>query len=170
MVLLIGMAVSALLVVLCLLVHYEALRLISALVPRLAWLRPRQRIVVVVSGTFVAHTVEVWLFAAAYWLVAMFPAVAAFSAVYPEMAAHFAGIDAPDGQLQGYMYFSIVTFTSLGLGDVVPHGVARMLAGVESIVGLLLIGWSATFTYLQMKELWPLHRGRAGHKGRRPAD
>lgn len=165
MTLLVGMAVAALLVLLCLLVHYEALRLISLLVPRLTFLRPRGRIVVVVGGTFLAHTVEVWLFAIAYWLVAMAPSLAAFSAVFPDMAVRFAAMDAPQGQIEGYMYFSVVTFTSLGLGDVVPHGVARLLAGVESIIGLLLIGWSATYTFLEMKELWPLHGNQRQKRG-----
>ena len=40
-----------------------------------------------------------------------------------------------------------VSFTSLGLGDVCPHGPARLLTGIEALNGLLLIGWSPMFTY-----------------------
>ena len=30
-------------------------------------------------------------------------------------------------------------------------------AGVEALNGLLLIGWSASFTYLAMERYWPMH-------------
>jgi hypothetical protein len=171
MTLLVGMAASALLVILCLLVHYEMLRLTSMLVPRLTFLKPRPRIVVVVSGAFLAHTIEVWLFALAYWALTFWPAMSAFSIVDPATASQFRFMDAPQGGLENELYFSVVTFTSLGLGDVIPHGAARMLAGVEAITGLLLIGWSATFTFLEMKELWPQHekRGRRHKRSSPPA-
>ncbi len=170
MVLLIGMAAATLLVILCLLVHYEVLRLVSALVPRLTFLQPRRRIVVVVSGAFVGHTLEVWLFALGYWTLSLVPSVGAFAYVDPQAAARFVSMDAPYGELEHYLYFSVVTYTSLGLGDVVPHGAMRMLAGVEAITGLMLIGWSATFTFLEMKELWPLHQPRRNRRrGRHPS-
>lgn len=50
--------------------------------------------------------------------------------------------------------FSAETFTSLGLGDIVPTGPLRFLAGVEALNGLLLIGWSASYTYLAMERFW----------------
>jgi hypothetical protein len=56
-----------------------------------------------------------------------------------------------------------VTYTSLGFGDHIPISHARLIAGVEALNGLLLIGWSASFTYLVMERYWPLHGGaRAG--------
>ena len=45
--------------------------------------------------------------------------------------------------------FSLVTYTSLGYGDIAPLGPARLLAGIES-----LIAWSASFTYLEMQRHW----------------
>jgi hypothetical protein len=36
----------------------------------------------------------------------------------------------------------------------VPDGVLRLLAGVEALNGLLLIGWSASYTYLAMERFW----------------
>jgi hypothetical protein len=38
------------------------------------------------------------------------------------------------------VYFSIVTATSVGFGDVSPVGPARILAAAESVAGLLLVG------------------------------
>jgi len=52
--------------------------------------------------------------------------------------------------LMDIYYFSLVNFTSLGLGDVYPTGHLRFLAGVESLNGFLLISCSAVFIYLLM--------------------
>ncbi len=38
------------------------------------------------------------------------------------------------------MYFSVVTITSLGYGDLRPQGVSRLFAGIQVIWGLTLIG------------------------------
>jgi potassium channel LctB len=48
-----------------------------------------------------------------------------------------------DGSLHGLvsaLYFSFVTVTSVGYGDVLPRGIARIMAVVEAISGLLLFG------------------------------
>jgi hypothetical protein len=40
------------------------------------------------------------------------------------------------------IYFSLTTYSTLGYGDVVLRSSWRILAGIESLVGLLMIGWS----------------------------
>lgn len=47
-------------------------------------------------------------------------------------------------------YFSLVTYTSLGLGDIVPTGHLRMIAGIEALNGFLLISCSAAMLFLFM--------------------
>ena len=37
------------------------------------------------------------------------------------------------------LYFSVVTFTSLGYGDIRPTGIAKMFAGIEALLGIFLI-------------------------------
>lgn len=37
------------------------------------------------------------------------------------------------------LYFSVVTFTSLGYGDIRPTGIAKMFAGMEALLGIFLI-------------------------------
>ena len=37
------------------------------------------------------------------------------------------------------LYFSVVTFTSLGYGDIRPIGFAKMFAGIEALLGIFLI-------------------------------
>ncbi len=53
-----------------------------------------------------------------------------------------------------YLYFSCVTYTSLGVSDIYPEGYIRVIAGIETLNGLLLIGWSASYTFLIMKRFW----------------
>ncbi len=118
--------------------HYEALRLASS---RLITVRfaPRFRVVIAVVVALVAHLLEVIVFAIG-WSILLWTGVGLLSG----------GDTGPEDLL----YFSLVTYTSLGYGDIVPLGPARILAGVESLVGLVLIGWTASFTYLEMRRYW----------------
>src|SRR5829696_964977 len=142
----VAMAASVVLVVTTILILYETLRLTSNHLAELP-LRPRARIIAVVLATFVGHTAAVWTYAFAYWVLAV-----------KWRIGGFAGL--PVESFQDCLYFSVVTYTSLGFGDQVPVSHARLIAGVEALNGLLLIGWSASFTYLAMERYWPLHAGR----------
>lgn len=120
----------ALLLLLTSIVHYEALRLITAGLPMIS-LPGRTKLVLVIMGTFLAHAVEMILYAVAYWVL-----------------AHLLGagnLGSTDGAtFSACLYFSAETYTSLGYGDIVPTGDLRLLAGMEALNGLLLIGWSAS--------------------------
>ncbi|EEB77646.1 hypothetical protein GPB2148_582 [marine gamma proteobacterium HTCC2148] len=52
------------------------------------------------------------------------------------------------------VYFSFTTYTTLGMGDIEPIGDLRYLTGLESLTGLVLITWSASFLYLEMTRYW----------------
>ncbi len=131
------------LVLLTVLIHYEVLRLASILLPRLT-IPPRTRMFFVIIAAFFAHTVEVWLYAFAYYIFVNYLGL-----------GHFEGL--PVTTFMEYLYYSTVTYTSLGLGDIYPVGGLRLVSGVEALNGLVLIGWSASFTYLSMQEFWPMH-------------
>jgi hypothetical protein len=64
------------------------------------------------------------------------------------------------GGFYDYLYFSTVSYTSLGIGDLYPTGVLQLLTGVESLIGLVMIAWTGSFTYLAMEKFWSLHRTR----------
>ena len=147
-----AMIAATVLVVATILIHYEVLRFTSDRLRDLP-LPPRWRIIVVVVAVFFAHTVEVWLYGGAYW-----------AALEARELGGFGGFQPVSG-FQDCLYFSAVTYTSLGLGDYYPTGHLRLIAGVEALNGLVLIGWSASFTYLAMEAYWPLHR----REGRKPA-
>jgi len=59
--------------------------------------------------------------------------------------------------LETAAYFSIVTYTTIGFGDVVLGPGWRVLAGIEGLTGLLLGGWSTAFVFAivnRMYEHW----------------
>ena len=160
----VAMAVSVLLVSLTILTHYEALRAISELLPRLTAMPPRSRIIFGIFAVFTAHTVEVYLYTIGYWLLVTFDPIGTGA-----MVGHVDG--RPSQEFADLIYFSTITFTTIGFGDMVPHGAVRLVSGVQGLNGLLLIGWSASFTYLCMERLWPAHaerrKARAAGHGRR---
>ncbi|MBU8874080.1 potassium channel family protein [Reyranella sp. MMS21-HV4-11] len=78
-------------------------------------------ILFVVLGLVAIHSVEIWLYGAAYWAIG---AVSDFETA---------------------LYFSTVTFTTLGYGDVVLDGKWRLFGAIEAGNGLILFGWSTAF-------------------------
>lgn len=140
---LIAMILSTGLVLLTVLIHYEILRLTSLLLPQLK-IPPRQLTLVVIAATFIAHTLEVWLHALVFYLTIHYFEIGSFGGSFED-------------QLGDYLYFSTSTYTSLGYGDIYPLGGLRLMAGIEAITGLMMIAWSASFTYLAMEKFWFLH-------------
>lgn len=130
-----------LLVVLTTFLHYEVLGLLNARLPTLP-VPQRAKLLVVMLAAFFTHAVEMGLYGMAYHLLTTLVAD----------AGSMTGSGA--GTLSSAMYFSAETYTSLGFGDVTPSGPIRLLAGVEALNGLLLIGWTASFTYLAMEHFW----------------
>jgi hypothetical protein len=59
-----------------------------------------------------------------------------------------------DNSLLDCSYFSFVTYTSLGFGDIEPLGNLRFLTGLEALTGLVLITWTASFMFIEMQKLW----------------
>ena len=132
--------VSAALVIATTLMHYESLRTISALIPRVTS-QGRLRVVVSLFALFVAHMLEIAVYAIAYYLLRDQFGLGSFGGDFTDTFATF-------------LYFSAETFTSLGFGDVYPTGALRMVCGLEALNGLLLIGWSASFTFIYMEHFW----------------
>ena len=49
--------------------------------------------------------------------------------------------------LQSALYFSAVTYTTTGYGDLVLPKEWRLVGGVEALTGILMCGWSAGFFF-----------------------
>ena len=149
-----AMVATVILVMTCVLIHYETLRLTSDyLMPSLK-IPPRPRILVVMAVVFFAHTIEVWVFAFAYYFLSNHVGIGSVAGI-------------TDNSFAELLYFSTETYTSLGFGDVYPLGGFQLIAGVEALLGLLMIGWSASFTYLEMQRFWEAHPGHRNRSDKR---
>jgi hypothetical protein len=91
--------------------------------------------IVVVFGVFAVLTVEVWLWAAAF----------VFLGVVPDF--------------ETALYFSTITFSTVGYGDVVPAHEWRQFAALEGVNGFLLIGWSTAYLIAAGMRVGPFRSG-----------
>jgi len=121
-------------------IHYEFLYRITRMMPALK-IRHRFRIVLGVFIALTAHAAEVWLFAISYYLMH-------HAGNWGQLEGNF------DGSLLDCVYFSFTSYTTLGFGDIEPYGNLRFLVGLESLTGLVLITWTASFLYLEMTRYW----------------
>lgn len=124
------------------LLHFEALTLISRHLHRFTH-GSRKQVIFVILATLSAHVLEVLLYALAILLIDQFVASTSIHGPF-------------DHSLAGYLYYSLMSYTSLGMGEIYPTGALRLISAFETLNGLLLIGWSASFTYLVMERRWKI--------------
>lgn len=58
------------------------------------------------------------------------------------------------GDLQDAFYFSAVTYTTTGYGDLVLPEDWRLLGGVEALTGILMCGWSTGFFFAVVSRMY----------------
>jgi ion channel len=56
--------------------------------------------------------------------------------------------------LETAVYFSLVSYTTIGFGDVVLGPGWRVLAGIEGLTGILLAGWSTAFVFAVVNRMY----------------
>jgi Ion channel len=66
------------------------------------------------------------------------------------------------GSLEKAAYFSTVTFTTLGFGDITLDETWRLLSSFEAANGLLMFGWSTALIFAAVQ--W-VYAGRSGASG-----
>ncbi len=118
--------------------HYEFLVLGSNAVRILPGAGRADVLPAVVLALF-AHVLEVVVFGLG-WLALIRAGVVELSLPAPTLAE--------------VIYFSGSVYTSLGFGDIVPVNGGRFLVVIEAVTGLVLIAWTASFTFYQMREHW----------------
>ncbi|RAZ90973.1 two pore domain potassium channel family protein [Mesorhizobium hawassense] len=91
--------------------------------------------ITVVMGLFAVMTAEVWLWAGVYRLLGIL------------------------SDFETALYFSTITFSTVGYGDVVPAHGWRVLAALEGINGFLLIGWSTAYLIAAGTRVGPFRVG-----------
>ena len=92
---------------------------------------------ITVLGVFLAHVLEIWIWALVFLLTG-------------EVT-----------NIESALYFSTVTFTTVGYGDVTLSEQWRMLGSVEAANGMLLFGWSTAFIFEVMRRVWNLDSNAA---------
>ena len=87
----------------------------------------------VILAVFVAHVIEVWIWAIFY---------------YSEASIS----EAPT--LEAAVYFSTSSFTTVGFGDLVLSEDWRLLSSIEAINGMILFGWSTAFIFAVVRHVY----------------
>jgi hypothetical protein len=82
---------------------------------------PLTLLVAATVGIVVIHALEIWLYALLY------------------LRLHALG------ELEQALYFSIVTYSTVGYGDIVLPHQWRVLGATEAPVGVIMLGWSTAF-------------------------
>ncbi len=82
------------------------------------------------GGIVLLHLVQVGLWAVVFWRAHELPNV------------------------ETALYFSLATYTTIGFGDVVVGPGWRVLAGIEGLTGILLVGWSTAFVFAVVNRMY----------------
>lgn len=104
--------------------------------PSASW-RPAIILAAFVLWMFLASIAEVWCWAALYLLLDVF------------------------GSVEAATYFSTVTFTTLGYGDIVLEPPFRLLTAFQAANGLFLFGWSTALVFAVVQWVYQGGRGTA---------
>lgn len=129
------------------LMHHETLTFVTQwLLPRFNMPR-RWHVAATVIILISAHVAEIIVYGAGLYCVGEFWNFGSLS-----------GDGTPT--FQTYLYFSFASYTSLGIGDIFPLGHIRLLTGIEALLGLLMIGWTASFLFLEMRSFWSVEHDR----------
>jgi hypothetical protein len=123
----------------CVLLHTEVLQMLWFVAK--GSLPARMRIAWSVLVIVVLHVLEIWLFAIGNYLLLRNPEFGSMQTTL-------------DGSIFDFVYYSATVYTTLGFGDIIPVGPIRFLTGVEALMGLILITWSASFMFLEMQRFW----------------
>jgi len=80
-------------------------------------------------GILAIHTVEIWLYAILYVQLGAF------------------------GHFEQALYFSTVTYATIGYGDLVMAHQWRILGAIEGATGIFMLGWSTAFLISLLSQL-----------------
>ncbi|TDT41388.1 ion channel [Halospina denitrificans] len=127
--------------VVCVSIHGVAAAFLMRRLPALK-LHAAATVILMVLGLFVAHVVEIWLFGILSWTLVQFEGAGAVVGQQDVMT------------VLDHVYFSAVSYTTLGYGEVYPVGPIRFIFGTEALTGFMLITWSASITFLEMQRFW----------------
>jgi len=135
-------AVSTTMLVICVVIHGAGLFSLSRVTrtersaERLAHIDPLSLrgagfTLLVVLAIFVLHGIEIWLFAFMYVAVGAIP------------------------ELEDALYFSTISYSTVGYSDTHVVPAWRLLGPFESILGIIMLGWSTAFFFRVLSRIDP---------------
>ncbi len=107
---------------------------------------PHGRVLYAVAAAFATHVVGICLYGLVFYFLATNTDLGTLRDATPEGYEPFTPWVC--------FYFSAATYSSLGFGDIVPMGELRLIAVMEGLNGLMLIAWTAAYSFLAMEEFW----------------
>lgn len=133
---------STLLVVLCVVIHGLTLFSLNrvmrgeAALERIRHIRPLSPrgavfTLSIVLTMFALHGLEIWIFALTYW--------------------HLGAVQ----DLESALYFSTISYSTVGYNDTHILAEWRLLGAFESILGIFLLGWSTAFFFRMLGRIDP---------------
>jgi hypothetical protein len=130
--------ISVVLVASTVVVHYYALGRLLRLIPsdfqsHSHFLRSVSILLLIV----VIHLIEILWFTAGYYIALEYCGIGRFTSSFKPV-------------FLDYFYYSLVTYTTLGLSEFSAEGYLKIITGLEALTGFILITWSATFFYTLM--------------------
>ena len=133
-------AITVIVSAIVILVHFETMTWLTRLDRMIHW-PTRLTLLMGLFTLFAAHSLEVWIFAGGLY-------VATEVLELGTLAGAF------DGSARDYLYISLVNYTTLGYGEIVPTGHLRTICGFEALIGLLMVGWTTAFTVFRLTDRW----------------
>ena len=134
-----GRTLAIILVIMTVLIHNEVLMHLSKWMR--IWKYVRLRFSLAVLVVIFTHIFEIGLFSIGYYV---FLRLGNFGTLTGDAFNSIGDVG----------YYSFVTYTSLGYGDITPTGSLRFMAELEVLTGLVMLAWTASFFFVFMSELW----------------
>lgn len=123
-----NLIIGCILLIFSIIIHASATRVVMKIASKKA-----------TSGNFRINSKEIWIsLIVLIMFAASFIEALAWAFTYILMGAI--------QSLEEALYFSIVTFTTLGYGDITLNESYRILASIEAANGIIIFGWSTAIT------------------------
>jgi len=132
---LVQLALATAMVIMTVLVHLFGLAMLMRVLRshtrifRKLAIMPLTLLLAATIGIITIHTLEIWLYALLYLQLGTF--------------SHF----------EQALYFSTVTYATIGYGDVVMPHEWRILGAIEGAAGIIMLGWSTAFLISLLTQL-----------------
>lgn len=104
----------------------------SRIVGKWKYIAMTRVLMITIVGIFIVHTVEIWIWAVLYRWLGEFES------------------------LERALYFSTVTFTTLGYGDITLQERWQLLSSFEAANGIILFGVSTAFVFAAIRKLFEI--------------